>query len=48
MDNETLLNEIRLRRNLQSMIKHLAMLAARIFEIEKNVAEIKAWQGREK
>ena len=37
MDNETLLNEIKLRRDLHSVIKHLAILALRVFELEKKL-----------
>ena len=37
MDNETFINEIKIRRNLEGVIKNLLILAVRVFEIEKHL-----------
>ena len=37
MDNEAFLYEIKIRRNLEGVIKNLAILAIRVFEIEKHL-----------
>jgi hypothetical protein len=45
MNNETFLNEIRLRRDLHSVIKHTAMIAARLFALEAQVDKIREHLG---
>ena len=40
MKNEILLQEIRLRRNLEGIIQNLAILAGKFFETEKAVRDL--------
>ncbi len=47
MDNETFINEIKIRRNLEGVIKNLVILAVRVIQTEKDVAEIKKHLGIE-
>jgi hypothetical protein len=45
MDNKTFLNELELKRNLQSAIRHLKIVAVRLFELEDKVSEIQNHLG---
>ena len=48
MDNKTFLNEIEIRRNLQSAIRHLKIVAVRLFDLEDQVAEVRRHLGMQK
>jgi hypothetical protein len=48
MDNQTLLNEIKIRRDLHSAIKHMAVIAVRLFELESRIEEVRQHLGLDK
>ena len=47
MTDEEFLNDIKIQRELHSVIKHLVMVAVRVIQTEKDVAEIKKHLGIE-
>ena len=48
MDNKTFLEEIYIRRDLHSAIKHLAIIANRLFELESQIEKIRQHFGLDK
>jgi hypothetical protein len=48
MDNKKFLNEISIGRDLHSAIRHLVIVAARLFEVEEQMAEVCKHLGMDK